>query len=110
MKLRNGVLFGLLLVASGCATMESGAAFDVGAARGFEEGVATRAQVEATLGAPTQVTSNADGTTLIVYTHLVSKGTAFGGAQAQGNTAAFLFGQDGVLRQKTLMQPSAQTR
>lgn len=110
MKLRNGVLFGLLLVASGCATMESGVAFDVGAARGFEEGVATRAQVEATLGAPTHVTSNADGTTLIVYTHLVSKGTAFGGAQAQGNTAAFLFGQDGVLRQKTLMQPSSQTR
>lgn len=110
MKLRNGVLLGLLLAAGGCATMESGSAFDVAAARGMEEGVATRAEVEATLGAPTQVTTNADGTTLIVYTHLVSKGTAFGSAQAQGNTAAFLFGQDGVLRQKTLMQPSAQTR
>lgn len=106
------VLLSLLLTAVGaCATMESGQAFDAGVASGFVVGTATRAQVEAGMGPATQVTENADGSSMLAYSHIVSRANGLTGkAEAQGSTAVFVFDANGVLKNRSLGSPGAKTR
>jgi len=98
---RWSLLVGALLVA-GCASMESGRAFDPAAVEALTVGATTRTQVEALLGPPAQVVENADGSTVTSYAHIVSSATAFGGGEAKATTAAFVFDADGVLQRKVL--------
>jgi hypothetical protein len=100
-----------VVVLGGCATMEAGASFDLAAAAGFQPGQATRAEVEAALGPPVQVTQAADGTTTLGYSHIVSRANGFTGkAAAQGQAAVFVFDANGVLQRKSIGSPSAGTR
>lgn len=104
------LLAGLLLI-TGCATMESGAPFDSAAAQQFEAGVARRAEVEAKLGPPFQVTNNSDGSSVIVYTHVVSSANSLSGrSSAQAQTAAYRFDAEGVLVSSSVSSPTAQGR
>lgn len=99
------------LALAGCATMESGTAFDAVAAQQFEEGVTRRAEVEAALGTPVSVTRNADGSSVIVYVHSVSSANAFSGrSRGHANTAAYRFDADGVLVSSTLSSPAVRSR
>lgn len=100
-----------LLLLAGCATMESGTAFDQVAAQQFEAGVTRRAEVEAKLGPPLRVTTNSDGTSVIVYSHVISSANTFSGrGNAQAQTAAYRFDADGVLLSSSVGSPSAQSR
>ena len=109
MKRLSGLLCALVL--AGCATMESGTAFDQVAARQFEEGVTRRAEVEAVLGAPVSVTNNSDGSSVIVYVHSVSSANAFSGrSSGQANTAAYRFDAQGVLVSSTVASPTTRSR
>lgn len=104
-------LLAAALCLAGCATMESGAAFDPAVAQQFEAGQTTRAQVEAALGPPVSVTSNSDGSSVIVYTHVVSSANSFSGrSQANANTAAFRFDANGVLVSSSVSSPAVQGR
>lgn|SRR5690625_4427684 len=109
MKRVAGLLCALALAA--CATMESGTAFDPVVAQQFEAGVTRRAEVEAALGTPASVTSNSDGSSVIVYVHSVSSANALSGrSRGQANTAAFRFDADGVLVSSTVSSPTARSR
>lgn len=100
-----------VVVLGGCATMEAGASFDHAAAAGFQPGQTTRAEVEAALGPPVQVTEAADGTTMLGYSHIVSRANGFTGkSAAEGRTAVFFFDAAGVLQRKSIGSPSAATR
>lgn len=104
------LLVGLLFLA-GCATMESGTAFDLAAAQQFEAGVTQRADVEAVLGSPASVTRNSDGSSVIVYVHSVSSANAFSGrSRGHANTAAYRFDADGVLVSSTVSSPAVRSR
>ncbi len=85
---------------SSCASMETGRPIDASAVQNLEIGSATRAQVEAVLGPPARVVENADGSTVISYAHISSRGTPFGAARARARTAAFVFDASGVLQRK----------
>lgn len=110
--MRNALWTALaVVVLGGCATMEAGASFDHAAVAGFQPGQTTRAEVEAALGAPVQVTEAADGTTMLGYSHIVSRANGFTGkAAAEGRTAVFFFDAAGVLQRKSIGSPSAATR
>lgn len=110
MKLITMAAAVLALTLTGCATMESGASFDESIAQSFREGVATRADVEAALGQPYQVTSNADGSSTLSYVHMTSSANAFGSSEAQGSTAVFMFNGDSVLQSKAIGHPTARSR
>lgn len=99
------------LALAGCATMESGTAFDPVAAQQFEVGVTRRAEVEAALGAPVSVTNHSDGTSVVVYVHSVSSANAFSGrSRGDANTAAYRFDADGLLVSSTVSSPAVRSR
>ncbi|WP_019397251.1 MULTISPECIES: hypothetical protein [unclassified Pseudoxanthomonas] len=109
--MRMALVAALVCALAGCVTMEGGAAFDAGAAARFEPGVATRAQVEAALGPAASITQAADGSTVLAYSHIVSKANGFTGkAAAQGHSAVFVFDRAGVLVRKNISSPTATTR
>lgn len=56
-----------LILASGCAS--TGVQVDQNKLQGFERGVTTRSQIEATLGRPTMVQRMQDGKTVLTYTY-----------------------------------------
>lgn len=90
------------LLAASCASVQSGAALDPAVVQSLEVGVATRAQVEARLGQPTQVVEQSNGASVLSYAHITSSANSFtGSATAQATTAAFVFDADGVLQRKS---------
>lgn len=96
---------------AGCATMESGTAFDPATAQGFEVGAATRDQVTASLGKPMQTTQNSDGSAVLAYSHIVSSANGFTGkSQATASTAVFVFDAQGVLQRTSFSDPHANGR
>lgn len=108
---RLAVLVTTLAAASACATVESGAAFDTTRADGFQEGTATRQQIEAALGKPTSVTTTGDGRTILVYSHVISRANGLTGAgQADATVASFVVDAQGVLRSKTVTTTNHSTR
>ena len=88
-----------LVILSGCV-VQNGAKVDLETVKQFRAGVTTRAQVEAQLGRPTTTVSQGPRTTL---SWNWSRGTSFGGAEAQ--IVMMSFGADGVL----LADPSVTT-
>lgn len=98
------------LLLTACATVESGRPFNFAAAQSFEIGVTTRAQVEAALGAPMTDVREADGGSVIVYSHIESTANAFTGGTAQGTTAAYRFDSNGTLVKTSMSTPASRTR
>lgn len=100
--------FAFLLALSGCATMESGTNFDSAAANSFQAGVSTRADVESRLGTPQSVTTSADGSAIIVYSHIESRANTFSGkSEATARSVAYLFDPAGVLKQVSTQNNTA---
>ncbi len=98
------------LLLAGCATVESGRPFNFAAAQSFEIGVTTRSQVEAALGAPMTEVREADGGSVIVYSHIESRANAFTGGTAQGTTAAYRFDSNGTLLKTSMSAPASRSR
>jgi hypothetical protein len=91
--------------------MESGTNFDTAAASSFEAGVATRAEVEARLGAPQSVTTGADGSSIIVYTHVESRANSLSGkSEATARSVAYRFDAAGVLQQTSTQNNTARSQ
>lgn len=65
--MRNLIGAMCLILASGCAS--TGVQVDQNKLQGFERGVTTRSQIEATLGLPTMVQRMQDGKTVMTYTY-----------------------------------------
>lgn len=100
--------FSILLAVSGCATMESGNNFDATAASSFKAGVSTRAEVEARLGAPQSVTTGADGSSIVVYSHIESRANSLSGkSEATARSVAYLFDPAGLLKQVSTQKNTA---
>lgn len=85
-------------VIAGCATVESGQAFNTSAEARLKIGETTAADAVAWFGQPLQVTRMSDGGTLMVYTHIVSRGNLAGHAESKSETLGLNFGPDGKLR------------
>ncbi len=101
----------LMALLAGCATTEVGKPFDAATAANFVEGSSTRADVEGKLGAPSSITTNSNGESMLIYQHIVGKGNGFTGkAQAVGTTAMYIFGADGRLKQKTISNTDSAAR
>lgn len=100
--------FVILLALSGCMTMESGTNFDSAAANSFQAGLSTRADVEARLGSPQSVTTGADGSSIIVYSHIESRANSLSGkSAATARSVAYRFDASGVLQQVTAQNNTA---
>jgi hypothetical protein len=96
MRVAGAFLAGVL--AAGCATVESGKAFDTSAEARLKIGVTTMAEAQAWFGNPTQVLHHSSGETGLVYVHLKSHANGLTGkAQASSETLAMEFGADGRL-------------
>jgi hypothetical protein len=99
----------MLLLVGGCATTEVGRPIDYAAAQKIKIGKTTKAQVLALLGSPVKSREFADGSSELVYGHLVGKGYAvpfYAWGHAEGEKIDIKFGPDGVVRdvEKTKLQ------
>lgn len=100
-----------LSTSAGCATVESGPAFDRATAESFTEGTTLRQQIEAALGRPTSVTTTSDGRTILIYSHVISRANGLtGSAKADGTMASFVVDAHGVLVSKTVTTVDNTTR
>lgn len=67
---RSSILATCIVLASGCATMESGRDFDIAKAQTFVKGKTTKTEVIAAMGPPTTMGGTTDGITISYsYTH-----------------------------------------
>lgn len=95
----------------GCATMESGEPLDAAMAASFQEGVATRSEIEAKLGTPQSVTKNTDGSSVLIYVHMISKANGITGRSGgTGHTAAYRFDSAGVLQSSSVQEIGTRSR
>jgi outer membrane protein assembly factor BamE (lipoprotein component of BamABCDE complex) len=99
----------ILLLVGGCATTEIGHPVNYAAAQKIEIGKTTKAQVLALLGSPVKSREFADGSSELVYGHLVAKGYAvpfYARGHAEGEKIAIKFGPDGIVKdiEKTKLQ------
>lgn len=110
-KLFSAIAIGLALSVAACATMESGTDFNMVAAESFVAGKTTRSDIEAALGKPYSVTEHSDGSSMIIYVHMLAKGNSLSGrSTAESKSVAYLFDSQGVLKQKSVQQGGAQSR
>lgn len=95
----------------GCATMESGKPLDAMVASSFKEGVTTRTEIEAKLGQPQSVTRNANGSSVLVYVHMITKANGLTGKSGgTGHTAAYRFDPAGVLQSSSVQEVGTRIR
>lgn len=105
------IVLALVVGVGACATMESGTNFDMAVAQSFEVGKATRNDIEAKLGAPSSVTENSDGSSMLVYVHIASRGNGLSGkASAESRSVAYRFSADQVLAQTTVQRGTSQSQ
>lgn len=91
----------ILLFLGSCATMEIGRPVDYAAAQKIEIGKTTKAEVLSLMGSPVKTREFADGSSELVYGHLVGKGYAvpfYAWGHAEGEKVAIKFGPNGIVK------------
>lgn len=95
---------------AGCVTVESGTKFDTSAESRLKIGQTTVADAEAWFGKPTQITQTSNGSTVLVYVHMVAHGNFVGHGSGETETLSLNFGPDNKLRKFVIGGTPAHTR